>query len=336
MKLKLDAPGFWHHPSLLGTLLSPLGTLYGHISSTLQSQTVPFRPNLPVFCVGNVTLGGAGKTPVTIALSEILHSLKETPYILSRGYGATLTSPVHIDLAHHTAAQVGDEPLLLARHAPTWVSPNRAASSRLIMHEGKATVLLLDDGLQHGAIARDTSFLVIDTDYGVGNGKVIPAGPLRETLAAALKKSDAIIALGKAPLALPEPHGLPVIRATTRPTAAWAALDGHYVFAFSGLANNRKFFRMCAANGMKIADSVSFPDHHDYTRAEVKQLLHRAHLLGAVAVTTEKDAVKLHPEEREQVQVLPIELVWEDRMEILQFVIARLARFRNALPTLSF
>lgn len=335
-KLRFRAPGFWHRPSSrLGKLLSPLGTLYGAASTVLQTQTVPFRANLPVLCVGNVTLGGAGKTPATIALTAILQDLGEKPHLLSRGFGAAIASPVRVDLSRHTAKEVGDEPMLLARYAPTWVHPSRAASAKLAMIDD-ATVLLLDDGLQHGAIQRDTAFLVIDTDYGLGNGYICPAGPLRETLEAALHKSQAIIALGKAPLRLPVAYTLPVFRALTRPTAAWESLRDRPVFAFAGLANNSKFFRMCESMGMHILDRESYPDHYDYTRAEVRLLIHRANLLGATVVTTEKDAVKLHPDERAQVHVLPIELVWEDKGAITRFVADALTKFRSAPPTLSF
>lgn len=335
MTLRLTAPRFWHRPSLLGSLLSPLGILYGRISGLMQSQTVPFRPNIPVFCVGNVTLGGAGKTPVTLALTSIFQQLGETPHLLSRGYGAPLTGPLRVEPERDTPASVGDEPLLLARVAPTWVNPSRAASARLAMHDG-ASLLLMDDGLQHGGIARDTNMLVIDTDYGLGNGHIFPAGPLRETLSDALAKSHAIVALGAAPLALPVAHTLPVFRARIAPTALWETLRGAQVFAFAGLANNDKFFRMCSAHGMHIADSASFPDHHRYSDADVKLLLHRASLLGATPVTTEKDAVKLTPEQRARITVLPIELHWENRMDVLQYLIGRLAAFRNAPPTLSF
>lgn len=333
--LRLKAPAFWHKPSPLGTLLAPLGNLYGRISALMQSQTVPFRPTIPVFCVGNVTLGGAGKTPTTLALVDLLLALGETPHILSRGYGANLASPVRVDPARDTAATVGDEPLLLAHKAPTWANPSRANSARLAMNDG-ATVLLLDDGLQHGGIVRDTSFLVIDTDYGLGNGKILPAGPLRETLDAALQKSHAIVALGEAPLTLPVQHALPVFRARLHPSDTWQTLRGQPVFAFSGLANNDKFFRMCKAQGMHLIDAVGFPDHHRYTRDELKTLFQRAAELGARVVTTQKDAVKLHPEDRDCLTVLPIATLWENPAALRQFITDRLTTFRQAPPTLSF
>ena len=335
MKPRLHAPKFWHKPSLLGTLLSPLGKLYGMLSGMMQSQAVPFRTSIPVFCVGNVTLGGAGKTPVTLAITELLHNLKETPHLLSRGYGASVPHPILVDPSRDTPGTVGDEPLILARHAPTWVHANRANSAKRAVTEG-ASVLVLDDGLQHSSLIRDTCFLVIDTDYGLGNGHIFPAGPLRETLDAALHKSHAIIALGNAPLRLPVTHNLPVFRAVATPTPEWEILRNQIVFPFAGLANNSKFFRMCESVGMRITDRASLPDHHIYTRDEAKLLIHRANLLGAIPVTTEKDAVKLHPDERKLVHVLPVTLTWENRMELLQFLITRIADFRNAPPSLMF
>ncbi len=335
MMPQLKAPAFWHKPSLLGTLLSPLGKLYGKVSAVMQSQTVPFRTNIPVFCVGNVTVGGAGKTPSTLALVDLLTSMGETPHILSRGYGAKLTNPVRVDLATDTPSTVGDEPLLLAHKAPTWVNPSRANSARLAMNDG-ATILILDDGLQHGGIVRDTSFLVIDTDYGLGNGHIIPAGPLRETLEAALQKSHAIIALGEAPLKLPIQHHLPVFRARLHPSDIWQTLRDKPVFAFSGLANNDKFFRMCKAQGMRVIDAHGFPDHHTYTPEDIRTIYRRAAELGAHVVTTQKDAVKLTPEERVGLTILPIATLWENPPALQQFITARLHHFRSAPPTLSF
>lgn len=335
MKFRLTPPAFWHKPTLLGNCLAPIGNLYGAFSALLQSQTVPFRPSIPVICVGNATLGGAGKTPITLALTALLQRLSETPHILSRGYGAEIISTVRVNLQTDTPQTVGDEPLLLARAAPTWANPNRGASARLAMMED-ASLLLLDDGLQHGGITRDTSFLVIDTDYGLGNGHIIPAGPLREKLESVLEKSHAIIALGHAPLALPLPHTLPVFKAKTIPSPAWESMRNQYVFAFSGLANNEKFFRMCKSLGMHVVDSAGFPDHHPYTRADVKLLLHRAHLLGATPVTTEKDAVKLTEAEREKIVVLPITIAWENEAAITAYLQERLRSFRAAPPTLLY
>lgn len=337
---RFKAPSFWHQPSLLGTLLSPLGRAYGAISALMQSQAVAFRASVPVFCVGGAVLGGAGKTPVAAALAFMCKELGETPHMLSRGYGANIEGSLRVDSTLHTAEQVGDEPLLLARVAPTWVSPQRATSARLAMNDG-ATVLIMDDGLQHGGIVRDTSFLVIDTDYMLGNGQIFPAGPLREKFVDTLEKSHAIIALGNAPLRLPEAcvqaaKKLPVFRANTTPTAAWEAMRNQHVFAFAGLARNEKFFRMCAAAGMQVVDSVSFPDHHPYTRAEAKMMIRRAELLGAIPVTTEKDAVKLHPEERAKITVLPLGLVWENAQSVATFIQGRLASFRAAPPTLLY
>jgi tetraacyldisaccharide 4'-kinase len=325
---RFSAPRFWHHPSLIGTVLSPLGMMYGTMSKLMQDYTVPLSAQIPVISVGNVTLGGAGKTPVTVALATMLSAMGESPHILSRGYGgSTLTAPEAVtpDLP---ASLVGDEPLLLARQFPTWVYPVRAESALRATQAG-ASLVLLDDGLQHSSLKRDLSFLVIDSDYGLGNGHIIPAGPLRESLAAALAKSDAVIALGDSPLRVKIPASMPQFRARLAQDSIWQTLRGRSVFAFSALANNDKFFHACIKSGMQLADSVSFPDHHPYTRDEVRHVLHRASLLGATPVTTEKDAVKLTQEERAQMIILPIHVAWENYAAMQQFLRDKIQSWRN-------
>jgi tetraacyldisaccharide 4'-kinase len=326
--MRFSAPRFWHHPSLVGTALSPLGMLYGTISKLMQDYTVPLSAQIPVISVGNVTLGGAGKTPVTLALAEMLSAMGESPHILSRGYGgSSLSEPMQVK-PEMPASHVGDEPLHLSRHFPTWVYPIRAESA-MRATKAEASVLLLDDGLQHSSLRRNLSFLVIDSDYGLGNGQIIPAGPLRESLAAALTKTDAVIALGTNPLRVKLPENLPQFRAHIALDPLWQTLRGRSVFAFSALANNDKFFRTCTTSGMQLADMVSFPDHHLYTRDEIRHVLHRASLLGATPVTTEKDAVKLTPEERAQVTILPIHVAWENPAAMQQFLRDHCAKARD-------
>jgi len=330
---KLHAPRFWDKPSLLGTLLSPLGLIYSGIVSTRQLRTEAATVPAPVIAVGNVTLGGAGKTPVTLALADLLKTMGRHPHILSRGYGSEAPPhPVEVDTATHNPSEVGDEPLLLARAAPTWVHPSRHASALRAIGRG-ADCLLLDDALQHHALHKDVSFLVIDTSYGLGNGQVFPAGPLREPLEFALDRTSAIVALGPDPLRVHLPQIKPVFRALLKPSPLWDTLKGKPVIAFAGLARPEKFFTMCERAGMKLLRSYPFPDHHPYTRLELSRLIDHAAEREATLVTTEKDYVKLAPEDRARVTALPVSIMWQDEPALQQFLADRLDAAHERIAT---
>lgn len=325
MPLKLRAPKFWDHPNPIAQLLAPLGKLYGLIAANNVSRTRPAHADVPVIAVGNITMGGAGKTPVTIALTHILKRMGYGPHILTRGYRAEETrDPIEVDPKIHAPAQVGDEPLLLARYAPTWVFPERHKSARLAVGRG-ADLLLMDDGLQHHALYKDVSFLVIDTSYQLGNGHIFPAGPLRESLAAALERTSAVVALGTNPLTIALPRLKPVFRAALVPTHEWAELKGQDVIAFAGLGRTEKFFTMCEKAGMNVIERHPFPDHHPYTRTEIIRLIEHASMMDARLVTTEKDAVKIHAEERNHIRTLRIEVMWQDEPALEQFLRDHLA-----------
>lgn len=325
MKPKLRAPKFWDHPGPLAQALSPLGKLYGIVAANNAARIRPEHADVPIIAVGNITMGGAGKTPVTIALTHILKRMGYGPHILTRGYRADETrDPIEVDAKKHDAAKVGDEPLLLARYAPTWVFPERRISARLATGRG-ADILLMDDGLQHHALYKDISFLVIDTSYQLGNGLVFPAGPLREPLATALDRTSAVIALGTNPLTIPLPRVKPVFRAALVPTAEWAELKGRDVIAFAGLGRPKKFFAMCEKAGMNVIEQHPFPDHHPYTRAEVIRLIEHASMMDAQLVTTEKDMVKIHADERNHIRPLGIEVMWQDEPALDQFLREHLA-----------
>ena len=322
---KLRAPKFWDRPSLLGTLLSPLGLIYAGIASYKQSKTTAEKVVAPVIAVGNVTLGGAGKTPVTIALAAILQRMGYAPHLLSRGYGGEeLRAPVRVDPDLHSALMVGDEPLLLARAAPTWVFPERVASARAAIAQG-ANILVLDDGMQHHAIAKDLSLLVIDTSYGIGNGEVFPAGPLREPIDFALDRTSAIIALGSDPLRVQLSQVKPIFRAALVPTPEWAQFKGKPVVAFAGLARPEKFFAMCEKAGMAVVSRFSFPDHHPYSRVDANHMIEHAQMMNATLVTTEKDMVKLHPDDRANIIALGVNVMWQDEPALEEFLRERLS-----------
>jgi tetraacyldisaccharide 4'-kinase len=297
----MRAPEFWWHRTAgpAAKLLAPFAALYGSAAAWRIHRTGISLP-LPVLCVGNFAVGGAGKTPTALTLGRHLIAQGEHPYFLSRGYCsiAERTGPVCVDLSRHHARDVGDEPLLLARVAPTIVGADRVAGGRLAEARG-ATLLILDDGLQNPALHKDLRLVLVDGETGTGNGYCLPAGPLRAPLAAQMKLASALIIVG--PGAAGQSIGttaraaaVPVIEAElVIPPAVATRLAGQRVFAFAGLGLPQKFYASLACVGAKLVGSASFADHHAYKAQEIRDLQHTALNLGAQLVTTEKDFVRL-------------------------------------------
>jgi tetraacyldisaccharide 4'-kinase len=291
-------PAFWWRPAgLKSGLLSPLAAVYGAITASRMAGA-GHDAGIPVICVGNPTLGGAGKTPTAIAVAQILDGAGRRPFVLSRGYGGTLAGPVHVDAARHGATDVGDEPLLLARTAPTVVSRDRAAGADAARAAGAGAVVM-DDGFQNPGLRKDRSILVVDGRRGIGNGKVFPAGPLRAPLQAQLRRAQALLVIGvgsagESVAYAAEAEGLSVFRGRLVPdAAALDALKGRPVLAFAGIGDPDKFFGTLREAGIDVRATVAFPDHHRYRRVEARDLIERASGEGLVAVTTEKDWVRL-------------------------------------------
>ena len=312
-------PRFWRsdpsRPGVAARALAPLGWAYAAGGALRQRWTRPLRAGVPVICVGNATLGGAGKTPVAIALAARLRARGLCVHILSRGYkGAHKGPPLRVDPAWHSAGTVGDEPLLLARAAPTWVGRDRVASAKAAEAAG-AEVLVLDDGFQNPALVKDLTLLVVDGEAGFGNGRVVPAGPLREPAARALARADAVVRIGPDTAGITSrlgAGGCPVLTATLDTDAEGAALAGERVLAFAGIGRPAKFHATLTAHGAEVVAFEAFADHHPYTAAEVSRLHARAAAEGLRLVTTEKDAVRLPPEMRAAVRVLPVRIAWDD------------------------
>jgi tetraacyldisaccharide 4'-kinase len=269
-----------------------------------------WRAPVPVICCGNATAGGAGKTTLALELGARLAGRHVA--FLTRGHGGRVRGVHRVDPARDDAATVGDEALLLAQCAPTWVAADRAAGARAALADG-AGVLVMDDGLQNPGLAKDLSILVVDGGAGFGNGRVIPSGPLREPVAAAAARCAAAVLIGAdhsgALAALPP--GLPVLRAGLEQQDT-AGLAGRRVLAFAGIGIPEKFFAGLRAAGVVLVETASFADHHPYTAAEIERLLARAGAADALAVTTPKDAVRLSPELRARVRVVGVGLVWQD------------------------
>ncbi len=291
-------PSFWwREPGLTSGLLSPLASVYGAVAASRLARTGS-TPGIPVVCVGNLTLGGAGKTPAAIAVTRILDGAGRRPFVLSRGYGGTLAGPVRIDPARHSATEVGDEPLLLARFAPTIVSRDRVAGAEAA-RAGGAGSIVMDDGFQSPGLHKDRSVLVVDGRRGIGNGQVFPAGPLRAPLESQLRRAQALLVVGSGAgsdkvAAAVQALGLPVFHGRLEPDEqALALLRRRPVLAFAGIGDPDKFFTTLRDAGIDVRVALPFADHHRYRRAQARELIERAERDGLVPVTTEKDLARL-------------------------------------------
>lgn len=291
-------PSFWWRDAgPLAHMLAPAAALYGAVAA-FRLTRAGRRPRIPVICIGNLTVGGAGKTPAAIAVVHLLQGTGARPVVLTRGYGGRLAGPVMVAPAH-AAAEVGDEPLLLARVAPTVVARDRVAGAAAAEAAG-ADVIVMDDGFQNPALAKDLSLLVVDGRRGIGNGKVVPAGPMRAPLAAQLARAQAVLVVGEAGdsaqrvIAAARKRALPVLTGRLEPEpAALAALAGRQVLAFAGIADPEKFFASLRAGGIAIAQARSFADHHVFTAAEAAALIGSADAGRLTLVTTEKDVARM-------------------------------------------
>ena len=329
-------PAFWwHEAGFTASLLAPVGLIYGTIAARRMAAKGA-AAGLPVLCVGNFTLGGAGKTPTVIALARMLADAGERPFCLTRGYGGTLAGPKPIDLHHDLAAQVGDEALLLAHVAPTVVARDRVAGAAFARAQG-ASLIIMDDGLQNASLAKDFTLAVIDAQRGVGNRCTFPAGPLRAPLAAQLTRSDALLVVG-------EGHGaddvatkaralnLPVLRGRLAPdVSAVAPLKGRRVLAFAGIGNPSKFFATAEAAGIAVAQRRSFDDHHRYTAEDVGELIMDAEHSGLTLLTTEKDRARMAGERLldalfTRAHALPVTMVVDEADELRRLIMTKLKR----------
>ena len=319
----MRAPEFWARGKggALSAALSPLGWAYGRGARARRAATQAWRAPVPVLCVGNAVAGGAGKTPVALDIGARLRARGVDAHFLTRGYGAAAAGPLRVEVARHTHLDVGDEALLLAGVAPAWVARDRAAGARAAVAEG-AGILVMDDGFQNPALAKDLSLLVVDGGYGFGNGRVMPAGPLREPLSDALRRADAVVLMGgeatdvTGQMARAAATSLPVLGARPRPGPEARRLAGKPVVAFAGIGRPDKFFETLGALGAEVAATLPFPDHHPYGAGDLDRLERLAEAHGAVLVTTAKDAVRLPEAARRQVAVLTITLEWEDETAI--------------------
>ena len=324
-------PAFWWRPAgMAAGLLSPLGAIYGAVAGARMVR--PGRDaGVPVVCIGNLTLGGAGKTPAAILAAQILSTAGRTPFVLSRGFGGALAGPVRVDPERHRAADVGDEPLLLARSAPAIVARDRVAGAAAACAAGAGSIVM-DDGFQSPNVHKDLSIVVVDGRRGVGNAQVFPAGPLRAPLDAQLRRAGAVLvigpgAAGDAVASMARAHGLRVLHGRLQPDAA--ALDtlrGKPVLAFAGIGDPEKFFATLVEAGIDARARVSFPDHHRLSRSEAAGLIERAAREGLLPLTTEKDMARLSGDANAAAlaaaaQTLPVRLAVTEESEFQDLIL---------------
>ncbi|HLX14384.1 MAG TPA: tetraacyldisaccharide 4'-kinase [Bradyrhizobium sp.] len=294
----MHEPAFWYRPpSWMSRLLMPLAAVYGAVAGH-RLRRAGFDAGIPVLCVGNYHVGGAGKTPTVLALVKLLRDLGETPVVLSRGYGGRLHGPAIVDPGRHAASDVGDEPLMLARTVVVVVARERIDGLALARSNG-ASVIVMDDGFQNPAIAKDASLIVIDARRGIGNACVLPAGPLRAPLPPQIARTDALIVVGEGGAADAVAVAVraldkPVLTADLKPDdSSLASLRGKRVLAFAGIGDPERFFRTLRANGIEVVRQRPFADHHPFSQGEIETLIEEARREALTPVTTEKDMARL-------------------------------------------
>jgi len=320
----MKTPQFWNTRNWISTALIPISILYEMIGTLKQAKIRPAKLTVPMICVGNLTAGGAGKTPIALYIGACLKTKGINAFFLSRGYGGKLQGPVVVNAKKHTAAHVGDEPLLLAETLPTVIAKNRLKGARYAISKG-AEAIIMDDGFQNRSIEKNLSLLVIDGARGFGNGRMIPAGPLRERARDGFRRAHALLVINRTTGLMVLPADRPTFFARTYPKNP-ANFKNKKLYAFCGLAYPQKFFEMLATTGAKIVDQVSFADHYQYTPLDMRKLLLQSYVKDAALVTTAKDMARIPERFRDSVMVMEMELEFENPAifdSVLEYVVKK-------------
>jgi tetraacyldisaccharide 4'-kinase len=339
--MRFETPSWWYSDKgAVAFALAPLAALYGRIAEARAARVTPYRSRLPVICIGNFTAGGGGKTPTAIAVASLLQGLGARPCFLTRGYGGSSKGPMLVGKGQ-SAADVGDEPLLLGEHAPTMIAADRAAGARAI-EQTDASVIVMDDGFQNPGLGKDLSLIVVDAGSGIGNGLLMPAGPLRAPLDPQIARADALVVIGSGDQATPladafKTKGKPVLKARMVPRQDARWLGVLPVIGFAGIARPGKFFATLKSHGARLIDERSYPDHYRYSARQARSLLREARAYNAMLVTTEKDWVRLPDEEgtaqgelKFRSRPFPIAVEFDDAAAVKQLLAAALAKAKRS------
>lgn len=296
----MKAPDHWNDRGPLAWLLYPASLVYGRISLARFNKPARYKAHLPVICVGNLVAGGAGKTPMALTLGKTAAALGLSPIFLTRGFGGCEVGPLRVDPEQHSYTDVGDEALLLAQVAPTIVAHDRVQGAKLaeeVAEDLEGALVIMDDGFQNPYLFKDLNLVVVDAQQSIGNGFVIPAGPLRAPLLPQVRRADQFLVIGEGERAprlrqLAAKLGKASNHAYLKPGKC-NLLGGTRVFAFSGIGQPRKFRRTLEELELEVVDGQDFADHHPYTNEEAQNMLDRAEVQNAALVTTAKDHVRL-------------------------------------------
>tara|TARA_B100000686_G_C16700785_1_gene923241 strand:+ start:521 stop:1486 length:966 start_codon:yes stop_codon:yes gene_type:complete len=317
----MPIPKFWEKNNILSLILTPLSFSYELLYKLRKILTKPTQLNIPVVCIGNITVGGAGKTPTAMTVAKYFLSKGLNPHFLSRGYGRKLKGTIKVN-HHHSSLMVGDEPILLSKIAPTWVCDNKLDGAKEAQKNG-ADVLIMDDGFQNPTIYKNLSFLVIDEGFGFGNNKIIPAGPLRERVSEAISRADGIIVIKS-------PDGetkdfinyctKPTIYANLIPSEESALFEKTKITAFCGIGRPNKFYSSIQSIGAEIVSKHNFSDHHNYTPEELMEIIEDSSFNQSTPVTTEKDWVRLPEEAKKMISYIKVDLVFTNSKTIYKML----------------
>ncbi len=324
----MRSPRFWSTavPTFSARLLQPLGSAYAAATARRVAKPARYSAPIPVLCVGNLTAGGTGKTPAVVHLIKALQARGLKPHVLSRGYGGQEKGPLTVNIHRHRAAQVGDEPFMLAAFAPVTIANDRAAGAKAIADKGDADLIIMDDGFQNPDVSKTASLLVFDGAVGLGNGLAIPAGPLREDIDAGLARADAALIIGedKTQVAARIGDACPQFTGALKagPETMW--LKGQRVTAFAGIGRPQKFFDTLEEIGAEVCGTFPFPDHHSYKAQDLLLIDRHCAKTGSIAVTTEKDAVRLPPSRQGRVSIVRVDLLLDDADAFINHLLEKL------------
>ena len=316
----MKTPSFWHADGFIPKLLEPLAQLYKCLSFLERSLRSKTKIDIPVLCIGNLVSGGAGKTPIALSIGQKLN-VKHNISFLTRGYGGIEAGPIEVNPDEHSSYEVGDEALILSEVGPTWVSRNRTAGAIAAKNAG-FEIVIMDDGFQHTSLVKTLSFVIIDGPYGFGNGRLIPAGPLREPIYSGLKRADVIVLVGEVNPSIIEllPNNKPLLRASLVPAEMDIQLSNNNVIGFAGIGRPTKFLETLEKMGLDVIDFVAFPDHYRFRESEIRELYEKATEVDAILVTTFKDMKRVPKNVAHLCQPIGITVVWEDDSEIQQLL----------------